>query len=628
MDYFEKAKIHVKTTGGTVKLGGDFDISLEISTDFGFVTEAQVVMNQWGGVNERTLKMQYKETKNNVNYFSLDNIVFKEVGIHYFCLKLVIDGQSRWIKCNPDTKDATITEEDFPYWSVTVYEKNFEVPDWAKGRIMYHIMVDRFYKSHSYVPQNISNRVTRKWGEMPVWAPDENGKIYNNDFFMGNLKGIQEKISYLKGLGVEILYLSPIFKSQSNHRYDTADYEVVDPYLGNNSDLKNLCDEAHKNGIKIIIDAVFNHTGNDSKYFNEYGNYDTVGAFQSKRSPYFNWYRKKDNGDFDYWWGFKNLPVCDGFNPDWQNYIYGENGIIDKWFALGIDGLRLDVADELTDNFIENIRIAVKRNKKDGFIIGEVWENAVTKEGYGKQRTYLLGKGLDSVMNYPFTNAILKYVRFGNYEYLVQTIHEIVTQYPSEAVFSLMNSLSTHDITRALTTLASDAIRDNDNNLIWDIPYDREWQFNNDKLDSKKYSVAKRLLKIATVIQFFLPGNSCIFYGDEVGVQGYKDPFNRKCFPWDNMDMDLLMFYASIARIKNKYGFLREADLKIIQADEKIFAFERFDGNNKLLVIVNRSEENVKLKITENFKEEDVVFNYNSSKDVIFKYGILILVTK
>ena len=177
--------------------------------------------------------------------------------------------------------------------------------------------------------------------------------------------------------------------SQSNHRYDIADYEKVDPYLGSNEDLKDLCVKAHKNGIKIILDGVFNHTGNDSKYFNEYGNYNSVGAYQSKNSEYYDWYRKNENGDFEYWWGFNNLPECDCYNQGWQNFIYGKNGIIDKWFKSGIDGLRLDVADELTDNFIENIRIAVKRNKKDGFIIGEVWENAISKEKDGIQRNKL-----------------------------------------------------------------------------------------------------------------------------------------------------------------------------------------------------------------------------------------------
>lgn len=624
MDISNEKTIDVVVGRSTTSIGENFNICLKISMDFGFVNEAKVIINQQGGKNEKELKMEYLYTKENINYFSL-NFQFQNIGIHYFCIKLILNGEIKWIKFNPKTKSACITEEDFPYWSITVYDQNFEVPDWAKGKIMYHIMVDRFNKSDKYVPEKMDNRVIRNWGEMPVWVEDKKSKIHNNDFFMGNLKGIEEKIDYLKELGVEILYLSPICKSQSNHRYDTADYEMVDPYLGENSDLKSLCDSLHKNGMKIIIDAVFNHTGNDSKYFNEYNNYDTIGAFQGTQSPYYNWYRKKENGEFEYWWGFKNLPVCDGNNPEWQQYIYGVDGVIDKWFKLGIDGLRLDVADELTDDFIENIRIAVKRNKKDGFIIGEVWENAITKEKDGKQRTYLLGKGLDSVMNYPFTNAILKFVRFGNYEYLTQTITQILNQYPKEVVFSLMNSLSTHDITRAITTLVADGIQNNKYNWVWDVPYSRKWQFNHDKLSNEKYDKAKKMLKIATTIQYFLPGNPCIFYGDEAGLYGYKDPFNRKCFPWDSIDSELYMFFSNLAKIRNQHKFLQQAEMNIIDADENIFIFERYNEKNKMLIAVNRSEKDIELNIPEEYKKSEIVFQINSNKELISKYGIIIL---
>lgn len=624
MDISNEKTIDVVVGRSTTSIGENFNICLKISMDFGFVNEAKVIINQQGGKNEKELKMEYLYTKENINYFSL-NFQFQNIGIHYFCIKLILNGEIKWIKFNPKTKSACITEEDFPYWSITVYDQNFEVPDWAKGKIMYHIMVDRFNKSDKYVPEKMDNRVIRNWGEMPVWVEDKKSKIHNNDFFMGNLKGIEEKIDYLKELGVEILYLSPICKSQSNHRYDTADYEMVDPYLGENSDLKGLCDSLHKNGMKIIIDAVFNHTGNDSKYFNEYNNYDTIGAFQGTQSPYYNWYRKKENGEFEYWWGFKNLPVCDGNNPEWQQYIYGVDGVIDKWFKLGIDGLRLDVADELTDDFIENIRIAVKRNKKDGFIIGEVWENAITKEKDGKQRTYLLGKGLDSVMNYPFTNAILKFVRFGNYEYLTQTITQILNQYPKEVVFSLMNSLSTHDITRAITTLVADGIQNNKYNWVWNVPYSRKWQFNHDKLSNEKYDKAKKMLKIATTIQYFLPGNPCIFYGDEAGLYGYKDPFNRKCFPWDSIDSELYMFFSNLAKIRNQHKFLQQAEMNIIDADENIFIFERYNEKNKMLIAVNRSEKDIELNIPEEYKKSEIVFQINSNKELISKYGIIIL---
>lgn len=627
MDCLEN-KIWLVTSEGNVRVGEKCSLGLRISNDFGFVNDAYIVINMKGGLDAREVKMEYISTQDNVSYFNCD-VYFQNVGLHYFCFKFVINGDTKLIKLNPKTQNPCITDKQFPYWSVTVYEKDFHVPNWARGKIMYHIMVDRFYRSDSYVPEKIDNRITNNWGDMPRWCSDKKNEVCNNDFFMGNLKGIEEKIPYLKELGVQILYLSPICKSQSNHRYDTADYEVVDPYLGTNSSLQSLCNTLHENGMKIIIDAVFNHTGNDSKYFNQYNNYNTVGAYQSTESPYYDWYKKNKNGDFEYWWGFKNLPVCDCNNINWQQYIYGENGVIDKWFELGIDGIRLDVADELTDEFIENIRIAVKRNKPDGFIIGEVWDNAITKEGYGKQRKYLLGKGLDSVMNYPFTNAILKYVRFGNYEYLKETLTTIYNQYPKEVINSLMNSISTHDITRAITTLVGDGIQNNKFNWIWDVPYSRQWQYKNDKLDFQIYNKGVQMMKIATTIQYFLPGNPCIYYGDEAGLYGYKDPFNRKCFMWDNIDNNLHTFFSELGKIKNQHDFLSDADFKEICLNENVFAFERFDEHNRILIAVNRSEMDVPIDFMDSYKNcYEILFKENASDDLLCKYGIIIFYLK
>lgn len=624
MENSKEKVLSVELQKTTAKLNEKVNVTLKISGDYGFVNEAKILINQHKSSNEREIKMEYQKTQNNINYFSTD-IDFNNLGIYYFCIKIVINNVQKWIKLDSKINKPVITENSLPYWTITVYDKDFEVPDWAKGKIMYHIMVDRFYKSENYNPPEMPNRIINKWGDTPTWQLDPEEKYCNNDFFMGNLKGIEEKIDYIKTLGVEIIYLSPICMSQSNHRYDVADYEKVDPYLGSNKDLKSLCDTAHKNGIKIIVDAVFNHTGNDSIYFNEYGNYKTVGAYRSDKSKYYNWYKKKQNGEFEYWWGFKNLPVCDGNNENWRHYIYGENGVIDKWFKLGIDGLRLDVVDELTDEFIENIRKAVKRNKPDGFIIGEVWENAIIKEKDGIQRTYLLGKGLDTVMNYPFTNAILKYVRFGNAKYLTETINEIINQYPEQTVNSLMNSLSTHDITRAITTLCADGIQNNKYNWVWDVPYSRKWQFEHDDINNEKYDKAKKMLKVATTIQYFLPGNSCIFYGDEIGMYGYKDPFNRKCFMWNKMDLELHNFFVELGRIKKENNFLKNAKINIIQADENIFIFERYVENNSMLIAVNRTENIIKINIPQKYNCGKFIFSNEYDDKTISGFGKLII---
>ena len=639
MNYFKGKNFQLDVPNTSARKNERYEVYLKISTDYGFIDEAKVIVNQQKRTNEKEIRMCYITTEKNMNIFTCE-IPLESIGLHYFCVKITINGKTTWIKNDIQNKCAVITDEDKPYWTITVYENWFEIPKWAQGKIMYQIFPDRFFQSDKYIPKEMPERVTKKWNEMPNWAPEEDGDIHNNDFFMGNLKGIEEKLDYIKQLGVGIIYLNPIFYSQSNHRYDTSDYEIVDPYLGTNEDLKNLCDECHKLGIRVVIDGVFNHTGNDSKYFNEFGKFDTIGAFQGEESPYYNWYKKSNNGNFEYWWGFKNLPVCDGNNEGWQNFIYGVDGIIDKWFALGIDGLRLDVADELTDEFIENVRIAVKRNKPDGFIIGEVWDNAITKEGYGKQRTYLLGKGLDSVMNYPFTNAILKYIRFGRSDYLTETLDEILTQYPKEAVNSLMNSLSTHDITRAMTTLVGDGIQNSRFNWVWDVPYSREWQYKRNELSSEKYEEAKQLMKLATTIQYFLPGNTCIYYGDEAGMYGYRDPFNRKCFPWNDIDNDLHDFYATLGKIKNRNTFLSEAEFRVLRADNDAFVFERFlsdDDNdeymenrrrkhakNRMLVAINRSDNEVEIEIPETYENSKSELEINCSDTKIFKNGILI----
>ncbi len=631
MNYFEGEKIQVATTSGSTRIGERYVISLKIAGEYGFVNEAKVVMNQQKGTNEREIKMDYVSTENYINLFTCE-IPFENIGIHYFCIRLIINGQENWIKYDKKNNRACMTYKNMPYWTVTVYDKDFCVPEWVKGKIMYQIFPDRFYRSENYTPEAIKGRITKPWGELPNWEKGEDGEIHNNDFFMGNIKGIEEKLDYLQELGVEIIYLNPISLSQSNHRYDTADYKMVDPYLGTNEDFKHLCESAHERGMKVILDAVFNHTGNDSKYFNEFGNFDTVGAFQSKQSPFYAWYKKDQNGNFKYWWNiFRNLPECDGNNPGWQNFIYGEDGVVDFWLSLGADGIRLDVADELTDEFIANLRNRAKSKNKDCFILGEVWDNAITKEKDEKQRTYLLGKGLDSVMNYPFTNAILKYIRFGRADYLKETLNEILTQYPKDAVDSLMNSLSTHDISRAMTTLVSDGIQDNRFNWVWDVPYSRDLQLKKEKLDDATYDRAKQLLKLATAIQYFLPGNPCIYYGDEIGMYGYRDPFNRRCFKWDDIDDELHSFFVKLGKIRKETTFLASAEINVLRADKDIFAFERISVGNsdeRLLIVVNRSEKNVRIDIPDTYQNGLTLLSIHASDGVLSKYGIIIKSSK
>ena len=626
MEYSKDETINIRISKTAVKNNEKANVCLEIAEDIGFINEAYIFISMQNNKNEKQIKLNYLWTENQTNFFTC-NIELEGTGLYYFGIKMNVNNEEKWIKEDKETKKIILTSNQEKPWTITVYDKDFSVPEWAKGAIMYHIFVDRFFKSEKYNPEQINYRTTKKWGEMPEWRIDLKAKYNNIDFFMGNLKGIEEKIPYLKGLGVKIIYLSPICESQSNHRYDVGDYEKVDSYLGSNRDLKDLCIKAHRNGMKIVLDGVFNHTGNDSKYFNEYGNYKNKGAFQGPTSKYYEWYKHKQNGEFEYWWNFKNLPVCNGENEDWQSYIYGKNGIVDKWFALGIDGIRLDVADELTDDFIKNIRTAVKRNKKDGFIIGEVWENAITKEKDGKQRTYLLGKALDTVMNYPFTNAILKYVKFGDYKFFKNTVEQIISQYPKDSVNSLMNSLSTHDITRAITTLVGNGIEEK-NELIWNTEFDREWQIENEKLTEEEYKKGEKLFKIATIIQYFLPGNSCIYYGDEIGMYGYRDPFNRKCFDWNKIGNGLNQFFVKLGHLKNELKFLNNADMEILFANEQLLAFKRFYKGEEVIIIVNRTEDIANINSLIEIKNDRILFQENYYTQQLGKYGFIIIQNK
>lgn len=463
-------------------------------------------------------------------------------------------------------------------WQLTVYDKDFHTPEWLRGGIIYQIFPDRFASS-STKKQNVpSDRVLRtdRDGD-PYWIPTAEGKVLNNDYFGGDLNGIEQKLGYLKSLGVTCIYLNPIFEAQSNHRYDTADYEKIDSMLGTEKDFKSLCESAKKLGIRIMLDGVFSHTGDDSRYFNRYSRYDSLGAYQSKESPYYGWYKfNKWPDDYESWWGIEILPEVNEDNSDFIEYITGKNGIARKWLKLGASGWRLDVADELPDEFLDEFRKAVKEEKADGLVLGEVWEDASNKSSYGKLRRYLLGKQLDSVMNYPFAGAVIDFIRDANAELFASRVMSIVENYPKEVLDVLMNHLSTHDTMRAITALAGEncAYRD------------RKWQSTH-SLDEREYHYGMKLLMAASAMQFALPGVPTIYYGDEAGMQGYKDPFNRRCYPWGKENGELVEWYKKLGKIRNENSVFKDGRFEILSAVAGCVAFSRKNDDEAILVISN-----------------------------------------
>lgn len=521
--------------------------------------------------------MEYEKEESGLNWY-LVRFSIKKAAVYFYFFKIIINGCSFELK-RAHNYESVLDTNSFLY-QLTVYDKNFKVDDNYKGGIMYQIFPDRFYNSGNKKVNVPTDCIIREdWSGIPEYLPNAQGKITNNDYFCGDIKGITLKLDYLKELSVTAIYINPIFEAHSNHRYDTADYLKIDPLLGTEEDFKKLCSEAKRRGIVIILDGVFSHTGSDSVYFNKNNRYNTVGAYNSKESPYYSWYKFNNYpNDYRSWWGFDTLPELDKDNESYVEFICGDNGVISKWIKAGAYGFRLDVVDELTSSLLEKIKEAIiKYGGK--ILIGEVWEDATTKRSYGQLREYLLGHQLDSTMNYPFKNAILDYIRYGNSCYFYETVMSIVDNYPKEALNCLMNMLSTHDTERAMTRLVAEEV----NNC------DRYWQAERNNLNNGQYEFGKKTLILASVIQYFLPGLPCIYYGDEAGLYGYKDPFNRGCYPWKNEDNELVGFFKEIGRIRREIPMLKNAYFKIIYIDNDICIFERFNETESIVIAVNRT---------------------------------------
>ncbi|ARP49467.1 glycoside hydrolase family 13 protein [Caproicibacterium lactatifermentans] len=493
----------------------------------------------------------------------------------------------------------TMSPEAKDDWQLTVYERSFHTPEWLVGGVMYQVLPDRFFRSGKPKTGVPADRTLHgSWEEEPEWKPNSRGEVTNSDYFGGDLAGIMEKLDYLKSLGVTCLYLNPIFEAHSNHRYNTASYEKIDPLLGNEEDFRLLCTEAKKRGIHVLLDGVFNHTGSDSVYFNREGRYPTQGAYNSQNSPYSSWYNFCSwPDDYECWWNFKTLPDVIETNPEYDQYINGSKGIVRHWIAAGASGWRLDVADELPDTFLDNLRTAAKMENPDALVLGEVWEDASTKSAYGKRRRYLLGDQLDSVMNYPFRNAILGYLLGHDPAKMLEIIMNVLENYPPQVVRLLMNHIGTHDTERALTVLGGEPTGD----------HGRAWQAQQ-KLTPEQRELGLKRLKMAAVMQFTLPGVPCIYYGDEVGMEGYKDPFNRGTFPWGHENEELLSWYRKLGKLRRLLSCLKEGTFTPLKADDHTLVYVREDSIDAILVALNAGENPYALYLPDEWRTAEPVF--------------------
>ncbi|MBQ3017237.1 MAG: glycoside hydrolase family 13 protein [Clostridia bacterium] len=456
-----------------------------------------------------------------------------------------------------------------------------------RGGIIYHIFVDRFNKGGK-VPKRDDAILVDDWNAIPEYPEYPGAHLENNTFFGGTLYGIIEKLDYIKSLGTTLIYLSPIFKAYSNHKYDTSDYMTVDEMFGGEQALKLLIKEAKKRGIGIILDGVFNHTGSDSIYFNKNGKYKTLGAYQSKNSPYYSWYDFQNHPNkYTCWWGIEILPRI---NPDVKacgEYIAGDGGVIEKYAKMGIAGFRLDVADELSDDFIAKIKSKLREINSETLLYGEVWEDASNKIAYDKRKKYFLGAELDGVMNYPLRTGIIDFLKNKDKSALEYHFLDVMFNAPTKVQHMQMNILGTHDTERIITILAGIDVSEKSNDEISLL-----------SLSDEQLKKGIGLLKMAYTVLATVPGIPAVFYGDEVGLQGYKDPFNRRTYPWESPIVELRDFYQKIGRIRTDSDAYKNGKFTLLYMDSEILVFSRDDGTDMFITVINNSESDILLKLS------------------------------
>ncbi len=572
---FDSKQEQFKSPFGTLVPGQDCVLHIHVP----YTVQAksvECILQGENGAQVKTVTMEYAKKMGAYDIFR-GTFALDTPGLYFYYFRIhSATGSFRLFKYGDDTN-----MEAGALWQVSCVPASFTTPDWAKGAVIYQVFPDRFYRSGRC---DLSGKlepytVHQNWFDEVDWRPDANGIVHNNDFYGGNFKGITEKMDYIASLGTSILYLNPISKSFSSHRYDTGDYKTPDPMLGTEEDFAALCRAAHERNIKVILDGVYSHTGSDSLYFNRNHSFPGDGAYNSAQSPYYGWYDFKQwPNHYTSWWGFDTLPTVNKMHPDFIRYIItDDDSVVAHWLRLGADGFRLDVADELPDAFIALLKARIRELKPDALLMGEVWEDASNKSAYGVRRRYFVDGELDSVMNYPFRTAILNFVRgWDSGTELKNTVMNIAENYPPQVLSCNMNLLGTHDTARILTALVDD----------FEGP--REQQAGR-RLSYNQKEVARERLLAASFLQYTLPGSPSLYYGDEVLMEGHKDPFNRRTYPWGHEDHGLLAHFRRLGQMKKENPALRLGDIQFFQAGEKHLGFTRSYEGKTLRIYCNRS---------------------------------------
>lgn len=421
----------------------------------------------------------------------------------------------------------------------------FSVPRWTRGAVLYQIFPDRFFNAD---PAN-DPPGTQPWGGEPTFF----------NFFGGDLEGIRRRLDYLAALGVGAIYLNPIVQAPSNHRYDAADYMKVDPALGTLDDFRRLVEEAHRRGIRVILDAVFNHTGETFWAFR-----DVVA--RGPRSPYYGWYHvyqwpiRRDPPSYACWWGLPHLPKLNTANPEVRAYLLD---VTRFWMETGIDGWRLDVPNELEPGFWVEWRRFVKGLNPEAYVVGEIWHDAAE---------WLQGDQFDGVMNYPLREALIAFFvqRTVGAAGLLERLEGQLRRYPPPALHSLMNLLGSHDTERVMTAAGGH----------------------------------RRTVEAMMLVAMAWPGVPSVYYGDEVGMTGGRDPDCRRCFIWDEraQDVRLWRYVRLLARARRRLAALACGEpvaVRVVDGDD-VLAFGRLDAwgtGHGAVVVAARNEEPLRVEV-------------------------------
>ena len=570
---------------GAVKCGQTLRLTLRPPLAEDFVRCLLVLYHDFSGRREE-LELTRCSSQEDRAVFSLSFSAPREPDlIWYHFLFYRSDGTCRLL----DRSGWQAADHQPVSWQLTVYDASHPTPAWFGEGITYQIFPDRFCRLSIPDPRGmVGDRVVHQdWGEAPEWRPDEHGEVRNRDFFGGSLAGITSRLDYLQSLSVTTLYLCPIFLSASNHRYNTADYLQIDPMLGTEEDFRTLCREAEKRGMRVILDGVFNHTGSDSVYFNAAGSFSALGAAQSQDSPYYSWYHFSHWPDqYDAWWGITTLPAVNESDPGYGDFIIDSpDSVIRRWLRCGASGWRLDVADELPDEFIARIRTACEETKADSILIGEVWEDGSNKIAYSRRRKYLLGHETHGLMNYPFRNAVLAFLRGGDAADFRESMETIRENYPPAAFYSLMNFLGTHDTGRILTVLGAETV-----------PEDKDSR-SEYRLSDTERQRGTALLRLAALLLYTFPGSPTIFYGDEAGMEGFEDPFNRGTFPWGREDRTLTEWYRLLGCIRQERPSLLRGHIEYLRAQGHCLIWARQEAGERTVTAVNAGDQPMALEL-------------------------------